>query len=46
MKKVVQRGADCVRAAAGRTGTPVVDVCRQIGVSEATSYLEEEVRGS
>jgi putative transposase len=34
----VQRGADCVRAAAGESGTPVVDVCRQIGVSEATYY--------
>ncbi len=25
-------------------GTPVAEVCRQLGVSEASFYLEEEVR--
>lgn len=30
--------ADHLRAATGESGQPVVDVCRQIGVSEATFY--------
>jgi transposase len=35
----VHRRADRLRAAPGRGGTPPADVCRQLGVSEATFYI-------
>ena len=38
-RQTVYRGADRVRVATGVTGTPVADVWRQIGVSEASFYL-------
>ena len=35
----VHRGADRVRAPSVESGTPPADVCRQLGVSEATFYI-------
>jgi putative transposase len=34
----VRRRADCLCAAAGEAGTPVEEICRKVGVAEATFY--------
>lgn len=35
----IHGGADCVCAASGRDRHPVPDVCRGLGISEATFYV-------
>ena len=46
MKKIeVHRGEDSVRPEAGRERPPVGDVCRPMGISEATFYVWKKKYG-
>ena len=41
----VHRGAGRVRARQAEAGTPVGDVCRQLGITEATFYVWKKKYG-
>ena len=41
----LHRGADCLCAQASRAGTKVEEVCRQMGVSQATFFRWKQLYG-